>query len=144
MVADMFSVEERSRVMARIKSKNTTPEISVRRALHAEGFRFRIHRSDLPGNPDIVLPKHRAVMFVNGCFWHRHKGCRRASVPKSNKDYWTKKLRRNVVRFEKNRRLLRKMGWRVLVVWECQTKDIDKLRILVRKKVHARSGPNGR
>ena len=92
------------------------------------GYRFRLYRRDLPGKPDIVLPKYGAAIFVNGCFWHRHRGCKKASMPSTHVDFWNEKFRRNVERDKKNVRLLRRVGWRVLVVWECQTKDEDRLR----------------
>jgi DNA mismatch endonuclease, patch repair protein len=109
--------------MARISSKHTKPEIRVRRALHSRGFRFRLHRIDLPGKPDIVLPKWNLAIFVNGCFWHQHPGCTLASKPKTNTEYWGPKLLRNVKRDRRNRAALRRAGWRVAVIWECQTRD---------------------
>jgi DNA mismatch endonuclease, patch repair protein len=113
----------RNELMARISSKNTKPEIRVRRALHSRGFRFRLHRIDLPGKPDIVLPKWNLAIFVNGCFWHQHPGCTLASKPKTNTEYWGPKLVRNVKRDQRNRAALRRAGWRVAVIWECQTRD---------------------
>ena len=120
---DFLSPAERSRVMARVKSKDTTPEIVVRRLLHSMGFRFRLHTRNLPGTPDIVLPRHRKVVFVNGCFWHRHKGCKRASMPKSNVPFWRSKLRKNVRRQSLDIGELERMGWKVKIVWECDTRD---------------------
>jgi DNA mismatch endonuclease (patch repair protein) len=108
--------------MAQVKSKNTTPEIVVRRAAHALGLRFRLHRADLPGKPDLVFPRWNVAIFVNGCFWHSHEGCSRARIPHSNGSYWKKKLHRNVVRDRENIRSLRKAGWRVIVIWECESK----------------------
>ena len=106
--------------MAQVKSTNTTPEIAVRRMVHGLGYRFRLHRQDLPGTPDLVLPRHRAVIFVHGCFWHQHQ-CRRGNRrPQANRAYWDRKLERNVKRDSQNRRALRRLGWRVLTVWECQ------------------------
>ena len=110
--------------MAGIKAKNTKPEMIVRSLLHSAGYRFRLHRKDLPGRPDVVLPKWRTVIFVHGCFWHRHT-CALASRPKSNVLYWTKKIEGNVARDLHNVRALRRLGWRVAVVWECQTKTSD-------------------
>lgn len=118
-MADVFSKEERSRVMRRVKSADTKPEMRVRRWLHAQGFRFRLHRKDLPGKPDIVLRKHKTVVFVHGCFWHGHEGCKAADLPASNREYWVAKIGRNVERDRRNQALLREMGWRVIVVWEC-------------------------
>lgn len=112
----------RSEVMSRIGAKNTKPELVVRRGLHAAGFRFRLHRGDLPGRPDLVLPKHRAAIFVNGCFWHRHEGCANFRLPKTNTEFWQRKIERNVARDTAAIEELRKCGWRVLLVWECATR----------------------
>lgn len=112
--------------MQAVKHKNTGPEIRVRRLLHAMGYRFRLHRKDLPGSPDIVLPKHRAVLFVHGCFWHAH-GCAKGQPPKSRLDYWLPKLEKNVTRDRTKIEQLGARGWRVLVVWQCETKDIEAL-----------------
>jgi DNA mismatch endonuclease, patch repair protein len=119
----------RSRIMRAIKSRNTSPELAVRRLLHAKGHRFRLHRRDLPGKPDIVLPKHKAVIFVHGCFWHQHPdpGCRNAQVPRSNTAYWSPKLARTIERDRSAILDLQALGWRVLVVWECETKQAHGL-----------------
>lgn len=122
-MADVFTKVERSRVMRRVKSADTKPEMRVRRWLHAQGFRFRLHRKDLPGKPDIVLPKHKTVILVHGCFWHGHPGCKAADLPASNREYWERKIGRNTERDERNRRLIEKLGWRVVVVWECELGD---------------------
>ena len=107
-------------MMAQVKSADTAPEIKVRRLVHRLGYRFRLHRRDLPGTPDLVLPRHRAVIFVHGCFWHQHR-CRRGDRrPQANRGYWVAKLERNVRRDARNRRELRRLGWRVLTVWECE------------------------
>ena len=124
---DRLSREQRSWNMSRIRGRDTGPERVVRSLLHRMGFRFRLHRADLPGRPDIVLPKYRTVILVHGCFWHRHRGCRYAYVPKSRKDFWTRKFARNVERDKEVRQLLRKAGWKLLVVWECETADPDGL-----------------
>jgi DNA mismatch endonuclease (patch repair protein) len=116
---DIFSPEKRSEIMSKVRSKDSLAEIKVRSALHAAGFRFRLHRKDLPGTPDILLPKHRLAIFVHGCFWHRHEGCPKASTPKSNKEFWDNKFNQNVERDNKARMALEKMGWRVLIIWEC-------------------------
>lgn len=105
--------------MAAIKGKDTTPELIVRRMLHASGFRFRLHRRDLPGRPDIVLPKYKTVIFVHGCFWHRHN-CRYFKWPTTRAEFWRAKILSNVTRDKRNRRQLRRLGWSVIVVWECQ------------------------
>jgi DNA mismatch endonuclease (patch repair protein) len=122
-MADVMTPEQRSRAMAQVRSKNTKPEKRVRSLLHRLGYRFRLHRRHLPGTPDIVLPKHRAAIFVHGCFWHVHPGCARATTPATRIDFWTDKLARNVARDTRNQRELAAAGWRVLVVWECETRD---------------------
>jgi DNA mismatch endonuclease (patch repair protein) len=113
--------------MAAVRGKNTTPEKIVRKILHSEGFRFRLHRRDLPGCPDIVLPKHRTCIFVHGCFWHQHSGCRRATVPKTNVKFWRKKFDGNRQRDLAVKNQLTAANWRVIIIWECETKDIKKL-----------------
>lgn len=109
--------------MSRIRSRDTVPEMLVRSALHRSGFRFRLHSKDLPGMPDLVLRKYNTVVFVHGCFWHRHKGCSRCTTPSSNQEYWLPKLSGNAMRDKKNRRALTGLGWNVVVIWECETKD---------------------
>lgn len=116
---DIVSPEVRSGMMSGIRGKDTAPELKVRSFLHANGFRFRLHRKDLPGKPDIVLPKYKACVFVHGCFWHRHKGCKLASEPKSREEFWNKKFSENVARDLRNIKALKKAGWRVAIVWEC-------------------------
>lgn len=113
--------------MARVKGRNTEPERLVRSLLHKMGYRFRLHRRDLPGSPDIVLPKHRKVIFVHGCFWHGHKGCRKASRPSTNVDFWNNKIDKNMRRDTKVRKELKALGWKVLVLWECETRKTNKL-----------------
>jgi DNA mismatch endonuclease (patch repair protein) len=125
-MADVVNRETRSRMMAGIGARNTQPELVVRRALHKAGFRFRLDDRSLPGRPDIVLRKHRAVIFVHGCFWHRHTGCRYAATPKTRPEFWAEKLGRNVQRDEEARALLRDSGWRVATVWECETRVADE------------------
>jgi DNA mismatch endonuclease, patch repair protein len=125
-MADNRSPESRSALMSRIGGKDTAPELLVRRLLHALGFRFRLHRKDLPGTPDIVFPSRRKIIFVNGCFWHAH-GCRIGRPPKSRPEFWLPKLRRNSLKDARNVRALRKMGWGVLNVWQCQTRFPDRL-----------------
>src|SRR5262245_3613248 len=114
---------KRSAMMARIGSRNTKPELLVRRALHQLGFRFRLHRRDLPGKPDIVLTRHNLVILVHGCFWHRHPECRFAYMPKSRVEFWRAKFDRNVARDQQVQSALADLGWRVCVVWECETVD---------------------
>lgn len=113
---------KRSALMARIRSSNTQPELAVRRMLHSMGYRFRLHRREMPGRPDLVLPRYGLVIFVHGCFWHQHPGCRLASRPKSRQDYWHPKLAANVARDQKNAALLRASGWRVETIWECDAR----------------------
>ena len=117
-MADTLTKAERSALMARIKGTNTKPEVAVRSALHRAGFRFRLYSKGLPGRPDVVLPKHRVVIFVHGCFWHRH-GCSLSSDPTTRRKFWQEKFERNVARDARNARALRRQGWRVLTVWEC-------------------------
>lgn len=126
-MADVFSEEKRSWVMSRVKGRDTAPELAVRSILHHHGYRFRLHRKDLPGCPDIVLPRHKKIVFVNGCFWHGHKGCRKSSRPTTNVDFWNSKIDANVARDRKVIRKLRRLGWSVLVVWECELRSPEKL-----------------
>lgn len=119
---DIWTKEKRSKVMALIRSKNTKPERIVRSILHRMGLRFRLHRKNLPGSPDIVLPKHHAVILVHGCFWHFHKGCRDGRIPATNVEKWRLKLERNVARDKRIIKSLKMKGWRVFVVWECETR----------------------
>lgn len=125
-MADHLDSQTRRRVMQQIRKTDTKPELIVRRLLHGLGFRFRLHRNDLPGTPDIVLPKHRTVIMVNGCFWHQHS-CPLGKKPKSNLSYWLPKLRRNMVRDATNQKTLLEQGWNVVTIWECETEDIDAL-----------------
>ena len=135
---DRLSTEHRSWNMSRIRSANTAPEIQVRSLLHRLGFRFRNSTSrKLPGRPDVVLPKLKTVVLVHGCFWHRHKKCRFAYSPKSRTDFWERKFENNVRRDADVRRLLRKAGWRVLVVWECQLRRPDKVARVLSSKLNA-------
>ena len=120
---DIVSPERRSRIMAGIKAKNTKLEMAVRRLVHGMGFRYRLHRRDLPGSPDMVFPGRRKVIFVHGCFWHRHTSCRLAYNPKSNVKFWTEKLAKNARRDAEVQRALESNGWSVLVVWECELSD---------------------
>lgn len=113
--------------MSRIRSKNTRPEMLVRRLVHRMGYRYRLHRRQLPGVPDLVFAYRRKIVFVNGCFWHRHKNCRRASTPATRRAYWQQKFKRNKARDQSNLRKLRRLRWKILVIWECQLKDHDRL-----------------
>ena len=123
----------RSALMARVRDKNTRPELIVRQTAHALGFRFRLHRKDLPGSPDLVFPRHRKAIFVHGCFWHRHPGCPKASMPKTRAEFWKSKFVANVQRDARSIAALKEMGWKVCVLWECEVSD----RIMVERKVKA-------
>ena len=128
---DIFDRQKRSEIMALVHSKNTKPEKKVRSILHRLGYRYRLHRADLPGKPDIVLPKYRTVVFVHGCFWHQHPGCRKARLPKQNYEFWSEKLSKNAARDLETIRLLEGRGWRVVVVWECEIKSDELIRKLL-------------
>lgn len=131
-MADPLSKEQRSRVMSRVKNKDTKPEVRVRSMLHQMGYRFRLHLRDLPGAPDIVLPRHRKAVFVHGCFWHSHD-CPRGKRPSTRTEFWNAKLDRNVERDRTNRESLENQGWQVLTVWECELKDPDAVREKLRR-----------
>jgi DNA mismatch endonuclease (patch repair protein) len=125
---DVVSPVKRSEMMSGIKGRDTRPEIQVRSYLHAQGLRFRLHRKDLPGSPDVVLPKYRVAVFVHGCFWHRHPGCRYTTNPSTRAEFWQKKFAGNVERDQRNQKALREAGWRLLIIWECglrQKLDLD-------------------
>jgi DNA mismatch endonuclease (patch repair protein) len=117
-MTDKVTPEVRSRMMTSIKGKNTKPEMIIRKMLHALGFRYRLYAKDLPGCPDIVLPKYNAVIMVNGCFWHGHD-CHLSNMPKSRSEYWEEKINKNRIRDEKNKKQLHELGWRVAIIWEC-------------------------
>lgn len=121
-MVDILTKEKRSWNMSRIKGKNTKPELLLRSLLHRNGFRFRLHDKKLPGKPDIVLPRYKTVIFVNGCFWHRHSGCKYAYTPKSRQEFWSKKFESTVKRDKEKEDKLRRKGWNVIVVWECELK----------------------
>jgi len=124
---DVISKEKRSWNMSRIRNKNTKPEIIVRSLLHRMGYRFRLHKKCLPGKPDIVLPKHKTIIFVHGCFWHRHENCKYAYNPKSRIEFWKKKFVENINRDKKVQNELSELGWKVEIIWECETKNLDLL-----------------
>lgn len=126
---DNLSPTERSAQMARVRAKGSRPEMAVRRLVHALGYRFRLHRRDLPGTPDLVLPRHRKVIFVHGCFWHRHSdpACKLARLPKSNVEFWTDKLERNRTRDVEQQERLTALGWQNLVVWECELRQTEQV-----------------
>lgn len=137
-MADKLTTKRRSWNMSRIRSRDTTPERIVRRVLSDLGYKYRLHRRDLPGRPDIVLPKYRVAVFVHGCFWHQHNGCVDCSDPKTNSDYWRPKLLGNVSRDKRNRRALRQAGWMPIVVWECKTQRLQSLRRGLARKLESR------
>jgi DNA mismatch endonuclease (patch repair protein) len=124
---DSVSAARRSEIMARIRSKDTKPEMLIRRLLHRLGYRYALHRRDLPGVPDLVFPARRKVILVHGCFWHQHKNCVDGRLPKSREDYWKPKLQRNVARDRRNISKMRRAGWKVMKVWECDTADASRL-----------------
>jgi DNA mismatch endonuclease (patch repair protein) len=128
-MTDVVDSMTRSRMMSKIRSRNTKPEIAVRSLLHQMGYRFRIHRKDLPGKPDIVLPKYSTIILVHGCFWHQHPRCRYAYQPKSRVEFWQKKFEDNIKRDRRVRRELKKQSWKVIVVWECELRKISELAI---------------
>lgn len=127
-MVDRLTVERRSWLMSRVRGKHTKPEMIVRRAAHALGLRFRLHRKDLPGRPDVVFPRHRVALFVHGCFWHRHPGCRLASTPKTRTEFWQSKFDANVARDTAAYHALLEQGWRVVTIWECETRKEDLVR----------------
>jgi len=126
-MTDIFSARKRSAIMKSIKGKDTKPEIAVRSIVHRMGYRFRVNQGMLPGNPDIVLKKHKKVIFVNGCFWHGHLKCRRSRLPTSNENYWKNKIIKNMARDKKQIKLLHNQGWNTLVVWTCEIQDKKKI-----------------
>lgn len=126
-MVDHVNRTKRSLIMAAVHSEDTGPEMAVRRMVHALGFRYRLHVSKLPGRPDLVFPARQKIVFVHGCFWHRHNGCRYATSPKTNRGFWEAKFAENVGRDRRTRRALRSMGWEVLTVWQCELKRPEKL-----------------
>jgi len=140
VVADTLTPNERSKRMSLIRGKDSSPEMKLRRLVHGMGFRYRLHVKDLPGKPDLVFPSRRAVIFMHGCFWHRHPGCKLARMPKTKLDFWGPKLEGNRERDLRNQEMLKKLGWHVLVVWECEMKNIDKVSNKVRGFLHGLEG----
>lgn len=136
-MADILTTKERSDRMRLIRAKDTQPELFIRKALFSLGYRYRLHERKLPGCPDIVFPSQRKAIFVHGCFWHRHANCRLARLPKSKLEYWQPKLLLNQKRDESNQRKLKRLGWKLFVVWECQRTQADLLILRVRKFLDA-------
>ncbi len=126
-MADIVSRSKRKEMMSSVKQRHTKPEIAVRKLLHRLGYRFRLHNKKLPGTPDIVLPKYKTVVFVHGCFWHQHEGCRKARRPTSNVEFWNEKLDKNIERDIRKEAELKNSGWKVLTIWDCELKDEDLL-----------------
>jgi len=125
---DVFLPEKRSWIMSLVKGKNTRPELIVRSLIHRMGYRFRLYQKILPGNPDIILKRHKKVVFIHGCFWHGHKGCLRSKRPMTNRSFWNKKLSKNIERDKRQQKELHKLGWKTLIIWECQIKNLDHLK----------------
>lgn len=140
---DHLSSEARSALMSRVRGRHTRPELAVRRAAHALGYRFRLHRRDLPGTPDLVFPGRRVAMFVHGCFWHAHD-CSKSKAVKTNSDYWAAKLRRNAERDARTEQTLIDLGWRVVTIWECETKKGDILLARLRSALNGETETSGR
>ena len=134
---DTLTPQERSARMALVRAKDTKPELLVRRLVHGMGYRYRLHRRDLPGTPDLVFPSRGKVIFVHGCFWHRHSGCALARLPKSRGEFWLPKLTANADRDARNLRALRRLGWSALTIWECQLDDAPKLAKSIRRFLDA-------
>src|SRR5690606_20085781 len=134
-MSDIFSSKKRSEIMSKISGKETKPEILVRKYLFANGFRFRKNVKTLPGKPDIVLPKYKTIIFVHGCFWHGHKDCKKSKLPETRKEFWTSKITNNIERDQGNKEELKKLGWNIIVIWECELKNIKlqsiRLNLLV-------------
>ena len=133
MGTDIFSANKRSEIMRAVKGRDTTPEIALRKKLFALGLRYRLNVKDLPGKPDLVFPRHKTVVFVHGCFWHGHSCKRGNRQPKQNADYWKDKIARNMARDQKNTAELKKLGWRVITVWECEIKELDPAKLPIKQ-----------
>jgi len=139
-LTDTLSPKERSRRMSLIRGTGSAPEMKLRRLVHRMGFRYRLHVKELPGKPDLVFPSRCAVIFMHGCFWHRHKGCKLARLPKSKLEFWKPKLEANRKRDLRNQRQLKALGWRVLVVWECEMADTERVSAVVREFLRQKEG----
>ena len=134
-MTDIYSINKRSQIMSNISGKDTKPEIAIRKIAHSLGYRFRLHKKDLPGKPDIVFPKYKKVIFVNGCFWHGHKNCNRSKLPTTNKIFWKEKITGNIKKDKRNYRGLKKLGWGYLIIWQCGIKvgNRNKLERKIKK-----------
>lgn len=131
--SDVFSLEKRSQIMSRIRGYDTKPELTVRSIVHQMGYRFRLYGGDLPGNPDIVLPRHKKVIFVHGCFWHGHKDCARSKRPGTHVSFWQNKLDKNIERDKKQQKELKKLGWQYLVVWQCEVNRTKRIHNKIKR-----------
>lgn len=134
-MVDKFSKHKRSEIMSHIKSKNTKPEITVRKIIYSLGYRYRLHRKDLPGKPDLAFIKKKKVIFINGCFWHGHSGCKKSALPDTNYEFWNDKIKNNVNRDTLNYQRLKDMGWKYLVIWQCELKN-DNLENIKSDIIH--------
>jgi DNA mismatch endonuclease (patch repair protein) len=132
-LGDIFTPEKRSEIMRKIKPAGSKQEIFIRKLVHSMGYRYRLHKKDLPGKPDLVFRKYKKVIFVNGCFWHGHEGCKRSALPTTNAEFWRKKITGNVERDKVNYERLNKLGWKILIVWQCEIKESEKEKL--RKKI---------
>ena len=132
-MVDYLNSSARSALMAKVKGKDTAPELVVRRTVHAMGYRYRLHRRDLPGSPDLVFPSRKKAIFVHGCFWHRHNGCSKTTTPKTRIRFWNSKFEANIARDRRSVAALRDLGWKTLVLWECGVYDTHRLRKQLRK-----------
>ena len=121
-MTDIFTKKKRSEIMSKIGPKDSSQEVFIRKLVHSLGYRFRLHRKDLPGKPDLVFPKYKKVIFINGCYWHGHKGCKRANLPETNRKFWEEKIGRNIKTDIKNQKKLKKLGWDYLIFWQCKIK----------------------
>ncbi|WP_281662842.1 very short patch repair endonuclease [Paraburkholderia fungorum] len=130
---DTVTSARRSAIMRRVRSKNTSSEMSVRRIVYGMGYRYRLHRKDLPGKPDLVFAGRKKILFVHGCFWHSHNACNRARIPTANRDYWANKIQRNVERDASQHAALSAAGWQILIVWECELRDATALQARIRE-----------
>lgn len=141
-MSDNLTPSQRQRCMSHIRSKDTKPEIIIRRFLFAKGLRFRLHAKQLPGKPDLTFPKYKTIVFIDGCFWHSHENCKYSKLPKTNVDYWIKKLENNKLRDEANEKKLEEMGWRVIRIWECEIKNASSRLPRLESLFHQIINPN--
>jgi DNA mismatch endonuclease (patch repair protein) len=134
-MADVFSKAKRSQIMSKISGKETKPEILVRKSLFAQGFRYRKNDKRFPGKPDIVLPKYKTVIFVHGCFWHCHQGCKKSALPQTNHEFWKNKIQRNADRDKLNQKELKKLGWKIIIIWQCQIRNRELFEETIKQTV---------